>query len=86
MRGGPRPGSGRKSKAEEQELQKKLDPMEPDFLDALLAGIKKGNPLILKMYAEYRFGKPQDSVDITSKGEKIEGTKEIIFRNYADPA
>lgn len=64
QRGGPRAGSGRKSKAEEQELQKKLDPMEADFLDALHKGIIAGNPIVLKMYAEYRFGKPQDHITI----------------------
>jgi hypothetical protein len=70
-KGGARKGAGRKSKAEEMGLQGKLDPMERDFLNALHQAIKKGNPIALKLFAEYRYGKPQDNLDITSGGEKL---------------
>jgi hypothetical protein len=81
--GGRREGAGRKSKAHEMGIQVKLDPMEDDFLAALHKAIKKGNVIAMKLYADYRFGKPTDKVDITTQGEKIEGGKhEVIFRDY----
>lgn len=69
QRGGARAGSGRKSRAEEMELQSKLDPMEDDFLKSLHEQIKKGNPIALKLYAEYRYGKPTDHIDLEVEGE-----------------
>jgi hypothetical protein len=83
-RGGARQGAGRKSKAEELNLQTKLDPMEVDFLSSLHKAIKDGNPVAMKLYAEYRFGKPTDHVDLTSGGERMESVKEIVFRDYAN--
>jgi hypothetical protein len=86
-KGGKREGSGRKSKAEELELQTKLDPMEDDFLSALHKQIKKGHPLALKMYAEYRFGKPTDKVDVTSAGKAIGSEPHVvIFKDYSKDA
>ncbi len=84
--GGKREGAGRKSKAEELQLQGKLDPMEADFLKSLHTQIKKGHPLALKMYAEYRFGKPTDNVDLTSNGQTIDAKHEIIFKDYSKNA
>lgn len=86
-KGGARKGAGRKSKAVELELQGKLDPMEGDFLKAFHGLIKEGHPLALKMFAEYRFGKPTDKVDLTSNGKTVGDVKhEIIFKDYAKDA
>lgn len=84
-KGGARKGAGRKSKAEEMELQTKLDPMEPAFLKSFHDQIKKGNAIALKLYAEYRFGKPTDNLDVTTAGEKLPGgiKHEIIFKDYS---
>lgn len=84
-RGGARTGAGRKSKAEEMGLQGKLDPMEADFLKSLQEQIKKGNAIALKLYAEYRYGKPTDNVDITTGGDKLPGgiKHEIVFKDYS---
>lgn len=62
--GGARPNSGRKSKAEELGIKEKLAPMEADFLRVLAKEIKKGNPAALKMFAEYYYGKPRETVDL----------------------
>lgn len=62
--GGKRPNSGRKSKAEELGLKEKLQPMEADFLKVLHRELKKGNPVALKMFAEYYYGKPKETVDL----------------------
>jgi hypothetical protein len=60
--GGKRPGAGRKSKAHELQLTEKLQPMEGDFLKKLREGVKKGNPIAMKMFAEYFYGKPKERV------------------------
>jgi len=63
MNGGYRPGSGRKSKAEELKLIEKLSPLEESAFDALKKGVKKGEFAFLKMYFEYYFGKPTENID-----------------------
>jgi hypothetical protein len=73
--GGKRAGSGRKRKAEEIELIEKLSPLDGIALQALESGVKRGDFQFTKMFFEYRFGKPQDKVDITSGGETITAIK-----------
>lgn len=70
-RGGKRSGAGRKPKADEVELIEKLSPLDERAFDALEAGIEKGDYLFVKLFFEYRFGKPQNKVDITTDGEEI---------------
>ena len=71
--GGRRPNSGRKPKAEEMELIEKLDKLiDPE--DAIISLNKLINKLdiaAIRLYLEYRFGKPKNQVDITSQGERI---------------
>ena len=64
-RGGKREGAGRKPKIEELELIEKLD----NIMDSDVA-LKKLKQLILddnfnalKLYLEYRFGKPKETID-----------------------
>ena len=63
--GGKRIGAGRKPKAEELQFIEKLD----NIIDSDIA-IKKLNKLIqednfnaIKLYLEYRFGKPKENVN-----------------------
>lgn len=67
------------------ELQSKLDPMEDDFLEALHKAIKAMNPVALKLFADYRYGKPTDHVDHTTGGEKLqtEIKHTIILEDYS---
>lgn len=67
--GGARPGAGRKSKAEELKLIEKLSPMESTALEMLLKGVAKGQFPYLKLYFEYYFGKPTETIDIDHSGE-----------------
>lgn len=67
--GGYRPGSGRKSKAEELKLIEKLSPMESTALEKLLAGVNKGDFQFIKLYFEYYFGKPTETIDLEHSGE-----------------
>lgn len=67
--GGIRPGSGRKSKAEELKLIEKLSPMEDTALAMLLQGVSKGEFQYIKLWFEYYFGKPTETIDVDLQGE-----------------
>jgi hypothetical protein len=63
--GGKRDGSGRKSKADEFKLLDKLSPMEDLFIQVLHDGLKKGDYKFAQLYANYYYGKPRETQDIT---------------------
>lgn len=67
--GGARPGAGRKSKAEELKLIEKLTPMEEIALQKLKAGIDKGDFAYLKLFFEYFYGKPSETIGVEHSGE-----------------
>lgn len=64
-RGGAREGAGRKSKADELKLIERLDNVisSDDALDALKDLIKDRNFNAIKLYFEYRFGKPKEVIE-----------------------
>lgn len=71
-RGGAREGAGRPTKADESEIQRRLNPMDDLALDALKKGLSSRNTYpFVKLFMEYRFGKPkeQKSIDLTSGGK-----------------
>jgi len=70
-RGGKREGAGRKSKAEEQQLIERLTPLDDDAYEALEKAIKGRQPWAVKLFMEYRYGKPKQSTDITTNGNEI---------------
>jgi hypothetical protein len=70
-KGGAREGAGRPTRAKELKLIEKLGPMEDEALKQLFAGVKSGDFQFIKLYMEYRFGKPKEQVDITSGGNEI---------------
>ena len=63
--GGKREGSGRKSKADELQLLDKLSPMEDLFIQVLHDGLKKGDYKFAQLLANYYYGKPRETQDIT---------------------
>jgi len=87
--GGVRQNAGRKSKAEEMGLPALIEEVVGEegkrtIIKKLYDKAKEGSYLHTQLIMAYMYGKPQDYIDLTSKGEKIEPPKEIIFRNYAD--
>lgn len=64
-KGGARPGAGRKSKAEEQLLVESLTPMKADAIKALHEGVQRGDGFFVKMFMEYFYGKPRETVKMT---------------------
>lgn len=65
-RGGARVGSGRKPKADEIKLIEKLSPMDDVALDLLKTLISNGDFNALKLFMEYRYGKPTQKVESDS--------------------
>lgn len=65
-RGGARIGAGRKSKAEETKLIERLSPMEDKALEMLETLLDQGDFNALKLYMEYRYGKPTQKVESDS--------------------
>lgn len=88
-KGGYREGAGRKSKAEEMGLPALIEEVVGEegkrtIIKKLYEKAKEGSYLHTQLIMAYMYGKPQDHVDITTQGDKIETPKEIIFRNYAN--
>jgi len=57
--------AGRKPKAEEIELIEKLSPLDDSAFEALKEGIKNKDFRYVKMFYEYRYGKPKETKDIS---------------------
>lgn len=71
--GGARPNSGRKPKADEIAMIERMDAvMAPEEVwEALGKKVREGDGPCIKTWLEYRYGKPKQSVDVTSDGEKL---------------
>lgn len=69
--GGHRNGAGRKPKAEELALIEQLSPYDKEAMEQLVAGMKSGEFQYLKLFMEYRYGKPKESLDLKSKNTLI---------------
>jgi hypothetical protein len=63
-KGGKREGAGRKTKFQEMELIKRLTPLDDVAFAALEKGVRAGDYPFVRMFFEYRFGKPKESVTI----------------------
>jgi len=71
-KGGKRAGAGRKRKVEEEAIITKLSPMDNTAFAVLLKGVKAGDFNFVKLFMEYRFGKPASKVALTdTKGNDL---------------
>lgn len=85
--GGKRPGAGRKSKAEELKIAEKIDNIlgddwEAGVFEKIKAEALKGSFQHAQLLLAYKYGKPQDKVDVTTNGKELPTSKEIVFRRY----
>jgi hypothetical protein len=66
--GGKRDGAGRPKKADEQKLIEKLDNLidNEEVIKKLGEQILNGDGRAMSLYFGYRYGKPKESVDISS--------------------
>lgn len=74
--GGARNGTGRKSKADEQKLIETLTPLMPKAFKALKNALNSEEQWAVKLSFEYFYGKPRQSMDLTTKREVIHYTKD----------
>ena len=61
--GGKREGAGRKTKADEQELIERLTPLNDVAFEALKNGLEDDQPWAVKLFLEYKYGKPKQTID-----------------------
>ena len=82
-KGGKREGSGRKSKAEELGLPALIDEVIGDegkrtIIKKLFEKAKSGSYLHQQLLMAYMYGKPQEKVDLTSKGNELKSFTLLI--------
>lgn len=67
--GGARQGAGRKTKEEELKIIERLDNIieSDDAIKSLKQLIKDNNFNAIKLYFEYRFGKPKETIENINK-------------------
>ena len=81
--GGKRKGAGRKPKIDEAKLIEKLDNLisKDAVIEKLGEMIMQGDGRAMNLYFTYRYGKPKESVDITSsEGLNINFKDLITFK------
>ena len=78
--GGAREGAGRPKKADEIKLIEKLDNLidNDEVIRTLGKQILKGDSRAMSLYFGYRYGKPKESVDITSSEGFTVNFKDLI--------
>ena len=79
--GGARPGAGRKSKLDEDELMAKLHPMASDFFTKMHEKIKEGDMKALQIFAAYYIGLPTQKIESKIEGNLNQIAIEIIKPN-----
>ena len=67
--GGVRKGAGRPTKQNEEELLSRLRPLDDLAIETLKKNMKKGDYQFWNKFMEYRYGKPNDNIDITTGGQ-----------------
>jgi len=67
-------------------LRDQMSEGEPDAIKAVLQGVKRRDYKYIKLFFEYMYGKPPQSLDVTTKGDKIgpfsDWTDEQLQREY----
>lgn len=62
--------SGRKNKSDEIQLIEKLSPLDPIAFEQLKQGLESGSFAHLKLWFQYRYGRPKQMQDITIHSEQ----------------
>ncbi len=70
--------AGRKPKADEQKLIEKLSPLAPMAHQALKEALEANEQWAVKLFFEYFYGKPKQSVDVTTDGQAL-ASPEIVL-------
>ena len=83
-------GSGRKSKADEQQLIERLTPLAADGYKALSNALKDEQGWAVKLFFEYMYGKPKQQIEQTNLNieekqitpEELKAIKEEFLKKY----
>jgi hypothetical protein len=70
--GGAREGAGRKPKSDEIKLIEALTPLDDVAFKELEKGVKAGSFYHLKLFYEYRYGKPKQLIGVVTETETLE--------------
>lgn len=68
---GERRNAGRKPKAKEIELIQQLTPLETQAFKALKNGIEKGEFNFIRLFFEYRYGKPKQIIEVKEDQDSV---------------
>ena len=63
--------AGRKAKDHERKVVEVLEPFHSDAVEQLQLAVKAGKDWAIKLYFEYYYGKPRQSIDHTTGGEPM---------------
>jgi len=77
-------GMGRHKKAETMALRSQLSKLDDLAFKKLKSGMTAGNPAMMKLFFEYRFGKPHEKIDVTSDDEKLTGIVVRVLHGKGD--
>lgn len=85
--GGARPGSGRKSRGEELGLSELIDKcvtekQQQDLIMLLFKEAMEGSYKHMQLFLAYKFGRPSQFVDLTTKGGPI-NQHEVVFVDFS---
>jgi hypothetical protein len=70
--GGTREGAGRKPKSDEIKLIEALSPLDEVAFNKLKEGVESGSFYHLKLFYEYRYGKPKQLIGVVTENETLE--------------
>ena len=78
--GGKREGAGRRSKADEIKLIERIDNVidQDKAMQKLGELVMDGNMQAVKLYFEYRYGKPKESIDLNTTGENLVSFNDLL--------
>lgn len=77
--------AGRKPKATELQIIEKLTPLETLAFEAMEQGIKAGEFGFIKLFFEYRFGKPKQMQEVTINNNDGLRQWQIVYVDREDP-
>ena len=78
--GGKREGAGRRSKADEIKLIERIDNVidQDKAMQKLGELVMDGNMQAVKLYFEYRYGKPKESIDLNTTGDNLVSFNDLL--------
>jgi hypothetical protein len=68
--GGSRSGSGRPTKADEVQMIERLSPLDDVAFEQLKKGIERGEFAFIKLFFNFRFGRPTQITELTVNSEQ----------------